>query len=276
MKIDKYFMRSALIRKDLLPGYVPELLPPTYLSSKALADTEEYWIVKYADSSNGFGIELVHRLDDARLAELAQDGCRVYQKYLAPKLDPIHQTKFHIRTIVLAVGKLKVYVYDEMRVLSATEPYVAPDATDIDHGFEWNPYVHLTNQSVNQKHVAYDSARQNQSLKDFFPTQHEDIRCQIQSLVRQVFGRVSQDPKKFFALPNCYEVFGFDFMMDHQDKLWLLEINPDPSPALFPQVSSFEACIGGPSVLTSVPVAFERVFCLESFHAMQTLKEILK
>ena len=99
---------------------------------------------------------------------------------------------------------------------------------------------------------------------------------EIQSFVRQVFSRVSQDPKKFFALPNCYEVFGFDFMMDQQDKLWLLEINPDPSPTLFPTISNFESLIGGPSVLTTIPSGtFASVFCLESFHAMERLKKIL-
>lgn len=32
----------------------------------------------------------------------------------------------------------------------------------------------------------------------------------------------------FMALPNCFELFGLDFMLTEDKKLWLLEANAEP------------------------------------------------
>ena len=48
-----------------------------------------------------------------------------------------------------------------------------------------------------------------------------------------VFSRLSESKRHFFALPNCYELFGLDFCVDANGKLWLLEANPSPSLGMF-------------------------------------------
>jgi len=30
----------------------------------------------------------------------------------------------------------------------------------------------------------------------------------------------------FFTLPNCFELFGFDFLVDESWNVWLLEVSP--------------------------------------------------
>ena len=36
-----------------------------------------------------------------------------------------------------------------------------------------------------------------------------------------------------YALENTFELFGLDFLLDGSGKVWLLEVNADPSLAVF-------------------------------------------
>ncbi|KAF4637843.1 hypothetical protein G7Y89_g229 [Cudoniella acicularis] len=54
-------------------------------------------------------------------------------------------TKFHIRTYVLAVGSLKIYVYKPMLALFASKPYTPPWSTPISEDGTLDLSSHLTN-----------------------------------------------------------------------------------------------------------------------------------
>ena len=76
----------------------------------------------------------------------------VAQRYVHPPLLlPSHSNrKFHIRSYVLAVGALNVYVYEDMLSLFAPLPYTAPGASSLgisSTAFDnpIDPRVHLTN-----------------------------------------------------------------------------------------------------------------------------------
>ena len=56
-------------------------------------------------------------------------------------------------------------------------------------------------------------------------------------------GRSSQ---RFFPLPNTYELFGLDFLVDDTGKVWILEANPEPSMGMFGKT---RACVEGEDVL---------------------------
>ena len=45
--------------------------------------------------------------------------------------------------------------------------------------------------------------------------------------VRAVYGKI--DPVK---RENCFEIFGLDFMIDDNNKVWLIEVNTNPCLAL--------------------------------------------
>lgn len=112
----------------------------------------EWWILKPGMSDRGQGIRLFSSLgelteifeawdpesddeeDDEYVGDENADICTsqlrhfVAQQYIHPPL-LIDNTKFHIRTYVLAVGGLQVYVYRNMLALFAPLPYAEPGET---------------------------------------------------------------------------------------------------------------------------------------------------
>lgn len=57
-------MRSGLIRKDLLPQYARQYMPETvvirsFQDAEPVLSTFPRWIVKYTDSSNAYGIQIL-------------------------------------------------------------------------------------------------------------------------------------------------------------------------------------------------------------------------
>lgn len=189
------------------------------------------------------------------------------QYYIQPYLTPCGR-KFHLRALVLAVGDLSVYLYHNIRVLIATERY---EACNYD-----NPFIHLTNQSVNQKHSEYDETRQNLDLDQFFDRgSQEKVGKQIKSIVKCVFSRLAQDRKRFFTLKNCYELFGFDFMLDQTQRVWLLEANPDPSLSMYHNIKSADQVLGK-NVFESLPNdTFDQIHSPNSIQTICAFGKIL-
>ncbi|DAZ98038.1 TPA: hypothetical protein N0F65_004528 [Lagenidium giganteum] len=250
---DKYFMRSGLIRKDILPQYVREFMPLTIVlgnendvenAEQALhrEDGDSLWLLKPADSSNANGIQVLRASSVASGVLSKSTDLRrkhVLQRYVNPMLSP-QGRKFHVRALVLATGNVQVRIHRELRVLQATHSY-CPTAIE-------DPLVHFTNRSVNCEAPGYDASSQNQSLEEFAASfamwplcqQREwstSLRRSIHHIITKVFERLSEtNGRHFFALPNCYELFGADFMVDGspEHRVWLLEVNPDPSLELYP------------------------------------------
>ena len=56
-------------------------------------------------------------------------------------------------------------------------------------------------------------------MRDLFP--------QMERLVTDSFRAVGSkiDPQR---VSNCFEIFGYDFMIDEQLKVWLIEVNTNP------------------------------------------------
>ena len=44
----------------------------------------------------------------------------------------------------------------------------------------------------------------------------------------QLFARLSAERRVFFTMPNTYEMFGLDFVVDSGGTAWLLEVNRTP------------------------------------------------
>ena len=73
------------------------------------------------------------------------------QRYIAnPYL--IDGLKFDLRIYVLLYGvnPLRVYIFEEGIARFATEPYIAPKASNID-----NLFMHLTNYAINKTNAAF-------------------------------------------------------------------------------------------------------------------------
>jgi hypothetical protein len=232
-------MRSGLVRKDLLLLYAKEHVPKTFVIKSFdemihhfqnltnCKNDQQLWVLKYADSSNANGLRVFHRNKPQSVRDHFKCSSKrkhLLQEYITPFVDPKDPRKFHLRVIVLAVGKLKVFRYNDIRVLRCSKPYTE-DGDSLE-----DPFVHISNQSVNEKFntEGIDSCR-NISLNDFCrkftcenkyfgpndekETLQQFIISKIDNIVHDLFTRLSQNRRHFFTLPNCYELFGFDFMV---------------------------------------------------------------
>ena len=184
----------------------------------------------------------------------------IAQPYIAkPLLLESHdRRKFHIRTYILAVGALKVYVYREMLALFAAVPYEEPssaarddgtttedpESTEHDHHDLINLAQHLTNtcfQSEDTKSTSVhsfweldmttspSSQSSSPSSPSPSPSPQEKIFTQICSITSTVFEAAAREQMIHFqTLPNAFEIFGADFLVDEEYNVWLLELNAYP------------------------------------------------
>mmetsp|Transcript_8701 Transcript_8701/g.32787 ORF Transcript_8701/g.32787 Transcript_8701/m.32787 type:complete len:431 (-) Transcript_8701:882-2174(-) len=333
---DHIFLRSALIRKDLLPLYVGRHMPATFLlrsedDARRLAlfatswdaaeqresscedvddlwqnhDGLQYhnlppgspkWVVKPSNSSNAHGLRFCWAPSDiprefrmAKQQDSDRDSPWLLQRVVpccplhlaTPEQEGPPAHKFHIRTLVLLLGDLDVFVYEASRVLVAPEPMAAGS----------NQHAHVTNCSYNREHPLYDERRHNVALAqvdvgesaictvdsqdtagneaglDLIQSQIRRIAADIgAALVNAEFAarklRAAGQKKKrhFFTLPNMYEVFGLDFMVDHSKRVVLLEVNPAPSRSLFPESCQGGFLAGRNPVVDGVPSSYRKVY----------------
>lgn len=147
----------------------------------------------------------------------------VAQPYIHPPLllSDTDNRKFHIRNYVLCTGSLNVHVYRHMLALFAAKPYTAPwEAPDDIESF-------LTNTCL-QDSPNETSVRRFWSL----PLPDEQLSRifeQICNVTGEIFEAAARAmPVHFQTLPNAFEVFGLDFMVDGSGETWLLEVNAFP------------------------------------------------
>ncbi|KAL2876927.1 hypothetical protein SGCOL_007755 [Colletotrichum sp. CLE4] len=154
----------------------------------------------------------------------------VAQPYIHPPLLlPSDARKFHIRTYVLCVGSLDVYVYKPMLALFAGKSYCAPwEDADLDG--------HLTNTCLQGgSESALPPVKQFWDLVssgkgDGLPAATADgIFERICNITGEIFEAAAREMTIHFQpLSNAFEVFGLDFLVDEEAKPWLLEVNSFP------------------------------------------------
>ncbi|PWA02853.1 hypothetical protein BB558_000991 [Smittium angustum] len=143
--------------------------------------------------------------------------------------------KFHIRTYVLAIGGIKVFVFREMLALFASKKY--------DSNFDnlKDVYSHITNTYVQSKdsdfdedqvvHLFWDLSNNNKQTELGTSVSTEDLEhiyTQIKSLTADVFHASVSQPTMFQVWENCFELFGLDFMVDDKLNVFFLEANAYP------------------------------------------------
>jgi hypothetical protein len=146
----------------------------------------------------------------------------VAQPYIHPPLQIEGENrKFHIRTYVLCSGSLKVYVYRHMLALFAAKPYTAPwESPDDIETFLTNTCLQ-SSPNENTVRRFWDLPLGESALKRIFE--------QICEVVGETFEAAARAmPIHFQALPNAFEVFGLDFLVDAAGDAWLLEVNAFP------------------------------------------------
>ncbi|KAL4873420.1 hypothetical protein BDV12DRAFT_192402 [Aspergillus spectabilis] len=169
----------------------------------------------------------------------------IAQPYIDPPLllPACNNRKFHIRTYVLATGSLKVYVYREMLALFASKPYTSPTSPSSDTNPDYDPVAdltaHLTNTCFQDNSLPESETVQRfWSLPDPSPSSNSNLKpetwkdsiyTQICNITGELFTAASRGMMIHFqTLPNAFEIFGVDFLVDEQGTAWLLEVNAFP------------------------------------------------
>lgn len=152
--------------------------------------------------------------------------------------------KFHIRTYVLAVGALQVYVYRDMLALFAAKSYSPPwESSNGDQGESLK--AHLTNTCLQDSNEREGSVELFWNLPDtlFNGTEgsesspstswKKEVFDQICKITGEVFEAAARSMSIHFqALPNSFEIFGLDFMIgvekEGELRTYLLEVNAFP------------------------------------------------
>jgi hypothetical protein len=128
--------------------------------------------------------------------------------------------KFHLRVYVLAVGAVRVYVYDQILALFAHRPYDTNDRL-----------AYLTNTCLQTDQPDFDedlSVRLFWSLPVDDTSRLHDAFGQVKTILADLFEAAVGEVTAFQPLENCFELFGMDFMIDQDWRVHFLEANAFP------------------------------------------------
>lgn len=196
------------------------------------------WIVKPVASSRGRGIFIVNHPNQVPL-----DEPMVVAKYIDnPLLVNGHKWDLRLYVVVTSYDPLVIYLYEEGLVRFATVRY---DSTGKNL---WNPCMHLCNYSINKYHSDYikcdDPDQEDQGHKWSLSALLRHLKANnidtvqlmqtiedviIKSIISVEFP-VNSACKMFVPHKrNCFELYGFDILIDSELKPWLLEVNLSPS-----------------------------------------------
>eukprot|EP00439_Symbiodinium_sp_Y106_P081745 s829_g20.t2 len=200
------------------------------------ARKESVWLVKPGDKANqGKGIVICDSVEEVRDAIDSKSRSWVIQKYIE-KPFLIHKRKFDIRSYCLLAqdpeGVLHGYFYRQayLRTTSSNFTLATKDR-----------FVHLNNDAVQKHGDSYGKfeAANKMSLSEFqsYLDAHHGRDClsihsgllpQMKALMADTLRAVGTkiNPR---GIQHCFEVFGFDFMVDEHFRVWLIEVNTNPS-----------------------------------------------
>ncbi|XP_069008195.1 tubulin polyglutamylase TTLL5 isoform X1 [Embiotoca jacksoni] len=196
------------------------------------------WIIKPVASSRGRGIYLVSNPN-----QISMDENILVSRYINNPL-LIDEFKFDVRLYVLVTSydPLLIYVYEEGLARFATVKY---DRTSKSIK---NTFMHLTNYSVNKKSSDYVSCDDPEvedygnkwsmsAVLRYLKQEGKDttlLMRQVEDLIiKAVLSaelQIGTACKTFVPhKTNCFELYGFDVLIDSNLKPWLLEVNLSPS-----------------------------------------------
>ncbi|XP_038597781.1 tubulin polyglutamylase TTLL5 isoform X7 [Tachyglossus aculeatus] len=196
------------------------------------------WIVKPVASSRGRGVYLINNPNQISLEENI-----LVSRYINNPL-LIDDFKFDVRLYVLVTSydPLVIYLYEEGLARFATVRY------DQGPKFIRNQFMHLTNYSVNKKSGDYVSCDDPEvedygnkwsmsAMLRYLKQEGRDtsvLMAHVEDLVIKTIISaelaIATACKAFVPhRSSCFELYGFDVLIDATLKPWLLEVNLSPS-----------------------------------------------
>ncbi|XP_066548278.1 tubulin polyglutamylase TTLL7 isoform X2 [Amia ocellicauda] len=202
---------------------------------------QKTFIVKPANGAMGHGISLIRNCE-----KLPAHDHFIVQEYLdKPFLMEGYKFDLRIYILVTSCDPLRIFLYNDGLVRMGTEKYHAPSESNLNQ-----LYMHLTNYSVNKHNENFErdetadkgSKRSIRWFTEFLRTNDYDVTKfwgDVSELVVKTL--IVAEPHVLHAYRMCrpgqppgsdsvcFEVLGFDIILDRKLKPWLLEINRAPS-----------------------------------------------
>uniref|UniRef100_A0A8C9PNI3 Tubulin tyrosine ligase like 6 n=1 Tax=Spermophilus dauricus TaxID=99837 RepID=A0A8C9PNI3_SPEDA len=245
-KINHFPGMSEICRKDLLARNMSRMLKmfpkdfhffPGNLQTYSRSRKNKTYICKPDSGCQGRGIFITRTVK-----EIKPEEDMICQLYIS-KPFIIDGFKFDLRIYVLVTScdPLRIFVYKEGLVRFATTSYSYPCTDNLD-----DICMHLTNYSIN-KHSsnfiqdAYCGSKRKLSTFNTYMENHGFNVGQIWKAIEDVIIKtiISAYPvikhNYHTCFPGhtlnsaCFEILGFDILLDHKLKPWLLEVNHSPS-----------------------------------------------
>ncbi|CAD5123920.1 DgyrCDS12228 [Dimorphilus gyrociliatus] len=240
---------SPVSEKDEMGRYIHlDFIPTTYmLPADYNLFVEEFrknpsstWIMKPCGKARGIGIFLINKLSqikkwsrDNKTSSFSAPSAKdtyVISRYIDNPL-LIGGKKFDLRMYVLVTSfrPLKCYMYKLGFSRFCTVKYTA-STNELD-----NMFVHLTNVSIQKQGDEYNAVHGGkwsvENLRVFLEGTRgkevtdklfDDMHWQIVHSLKAVSGVIANDR-------HCFEVYGYDVIIDDNLKPWLIEVNASPS-----------------------------------------------
>lgn len=216
--------RTGMVRQVL--GRLRAKYPQTLINGDS-----NIWIVKPARLSRGRGIRLFDNFPDIFGYTKARDPNWVVQKYMENPL--LYQgRKLDLRQWVIVTdwNPLTIWFYQECYIRLSTSPY---DLSNIA-----NRFSHLTNNSVNKNAKNFEaeaSFLSQQAFAEYLKTYpaaassnpfYDCIQPKMKDIVVKTFLCVQDMVEN---RKNSAEMYGFDFCIDDNLNVWLIEVNASPA-----------------------------------------------
>ena len=251
-KVNHLINNRTIHRKDMLKKHISriknmskklnnlfDIMPQTFILAKEyMSFIEEFhrigkdnplnlWIVKPIGKSRGKGIFVIDDISDVPLADTF-----LVQKYLTnPLLLEGYKFDLRIYVLVTSVNPLEMFLYKDGFARVSNEKF---------NLFTKNNKIHLTNAAI-QNRTALKSSNFEKAYGGS-KISLDILKYKLNKLYNIDFNKQIWPQVKSIALkaliacqydipysPACFELFGFDIIIDDKLRCWLLEINSSPS-----------------------------------------------
>ncbi|XP_053690875.1 tubulin polyglutamylase TTLL13-like [Sabethes cyaneus] len=254
-KINHFPGMFEICRKDLLARNLNRMLklfpieyqifPKTWVFPADLGEAIAYsrthrsktYILKPDQGSQGRGIFLTKNLKEINPRD--RMICQVYIH--RPLLIDGYKFDLRVYTLVTSTDPLRIFVYKEGLARFATNKYREPCITNTSNNF-----MHLTNYSVNKYSRCFSnddeagSKRRFATLNRILTSEGYDIAelwSNIDDVIVKTILSAWQVLRHTYQasfpthdiIQACFEILGFDILIDHKLKPYILEVNHSPS-----------------------------------------------
>jgi len=191
------------------------------------------WLVKPAAENQGRGIQMFKNnfLDLKMFLQKKLGGTFwIIQKYIERPL-LYYNRKFDIRMWAVITSKQEFYIYTPGYIRTSSDTYDTESKAN---------YVHLTNNCLQQYGNKYGIFEDGNTvsfgrfanyLEEKYPDKkinfETDLLSRMKDLMIDTYLATIDDlnPRK---RQNCFELLGYDFLIDEDFRVWLIEVNTNP------------------------------------------------